>query len=159
MNTQIQEQMPAWHFARYRKPLQMRQVDQAYNWVHRALRQVRRDAEREFQGRGFQIHYRELSFGGVRMRARLNLRKKELFIDPESEADLFQAMHSLGLPSKASPKELILSHELFHLFCSRCPTDIAELAAHLFCAELLQLSYFPGLLDCPGLARQDSQAS
>ena len=143
----IQEQMPAWQFARCRKVLSKQDVDQAYSWVHRAMRQTRRSAEREFQGRGFQIVYSELSFGEVRMRARLNIRSKTLFIDPGSEADLLQEMDSKGFPLSPSPKDLILAHELFHLFCPRCPSQIAELAAHLYCAESLDLDYFPGLLD------------
>lgn len=143
----VQEQMPAWYFSSYGKPLSKQQVDLAYSWVQRAKRQTRRQAEREFQGRGFQIVYSELSFGEVRVRARLNIRTKTLYIDPGSEADLLQEMDLLGFPLSPSPKDLILTHELFHLFCPRCPADVTELAAHLFCAEMLELEYFPGLLD------------
>lgn len=147
MKTTVLEQMPAWHFGRYRRTLQMRQVDLAFSWVVRAIRQTRRLPEREFQGRGYKIVYSELSFGGTKVRARLSSRTKELFIDPESEADLFYELDALGLPLNPSPKALVLTHELFHLFCPRCPSDVAELAAHLYCVELLGLDYFPGILD------------
>lgn len=161
MNTAIQEQMPAWYFAFYGKPLQKRFVDTAYNWVYKARRLTRRDIEREFQGRGFRVNYQSLSFAGVRMRARLNLRGKELFIDPDAEADLFGELDRYGLPTIPSPKELILAHELFHLLCPRCPSEVAELAAHLYCAETFGLDYFPGLLDLNSLnrSRLESQAS
>ena len=147
MKTTIQEQMPAWYFARYGRPLQKCDVDQAMCWAQRALRQSRRDPEREFQGRGFAVRYQELSFGGVRVRARLSVRTKELFLDPESEADLFAELDRLGLPLEPTPKRLIMTHEMFHLFCPRCPSGIEELAAHLFVAEELALDYFPGILD------------
>lgn len=147
MNTSVQEQMPAWFFSRYGQPLEKSLVDQAKCWVHRAKRVTRRNAEREFQGRGFKICYQDMSFGGVRLRARLSIRTKELFIDPGSEADLFQELDALGFPLSPSPKALILSHELFHLFCPRCPGKVAELAAHLYVADVLGLEYFPGLLD------------
>jgi hypothetical protein len=147
MKTSIQEQMPAWYFARYGKPLQKRMVDKAYSWVHRAKKLSRREPEREFQGRGYEVVYQELGFGGVKLRARLNTRTKELFIDPESEADLFADLDRLGFPLTPSPRRLILTHELFHLFCPRCPVDMEELAAHLFVADELRLDYFPGILD------------
>jgi hypothetical protein len=147
MKTSVQEHIPAWYFARYGKPLQKSNVDRAYNWVHKAKKLSRRDPEREFRGRGYEIVYQELGFGGVRLRARLNTVTKELFIDPESEADLFADLDRLGFPMNPSPKRLILTHELFHLFCPRCPVDVEELAAHLFVAEELHLEYFPGLLD------------
>jgi hypothetical protein len=147
MKTSILEQMPAWHFARTGRPLEKKQVDQAVCWVERAKRQTRRPAERELEGRGFEVLYQPLGIGGLRLRAKLNLRTKQLFIDPESEADLFQELDALGFPLDPSPKALILTHELFHLFCPRCPSAIAELAAHLYSAEVLGLEYFPGLLD------------
>ncbi|MFA5505873.1 MAG: hypothetical protein WC314_09405 [Vulcanimicrobiota bacterium] len=147
IKTSVQEQMPAWHFSRYGRPLQEYDVGQAYCWAERARKQIRRDPEREFEGRGYRIVYQELSFGGVRIRARLNNRTKELFLDPESEAELFAGLDALGFPLEPSPKRLILTHELFHLFCPRCPSGIEELAAHLFVAEELGLDYFPGILD------------
>jgi hypothetical protein len=147
MKTAIQEQMPAWYFASYGKPLEKRQVDQAFSWVHRAKRVTRRNAEREFEGRGFEVVYQELGFGGVRFRAKLDIRGKTLYIDPGSEADLLFELDALGFPLAPTPKALIMAHELFHLFCPRCPSGIAELAAHLYCADVLDLDYFPGLLD------------
>lgn len=147
MKTSVQEQMPAWYFSRYGKPLEKQQVDLALMWVHKALRQTRRNAEREFEGRGFQVIYRELGFGGVRIRARLDVTGKALYIDPGSEADLLDEMDIMGFPLFPSPKAVIMAHELFHLFCPRCPASVAELAAHLYCAEKLHLDYFPGLLD------------
>ena len=81
IKTSIQEQIPAWYFARQGKPLDERLVDKAQIWVQRAKKQTRRSAEREFLGRGFDIIYRELCFGGVRLRARLSIRAKEVLID------------------------------------------------------------------------------
>ena len=147
MKTSIQEQIPAWYFARHAKYLDERLVDKSRVWVQRAKKQTKRSAEREFLGRGFDVLYRELSFGGVRLRARLSLRDKEVLIDPSAEADLHQELDTLGFPLFPSPKDLVLSHELFHLFCPRCPSSVAEIAAHLYCAEILELDYFPGLLD------------
>ena len=147
MNTNVQEQMPAWYFARYGKPLEKQQVDRAFMWVEKAKKQTKRRAEREFEGRGFELIYRDLGFGGVRLRARLSIRTKQLFIDPGAEADLFQELDTLGFPLAPSPKAILLTHELFHLFCHRCPAGIEELAAHLYCVEILGLDYFPGLLD------------
>lgn len=147
MRTTIQEQMPAWYFARYRRPLVNRDLDQALCWAERACRQLRRSAEREFEGRGIEIAFQDLTFGGVRVRARLNLKAGKVYIDPAAEADLFQELDRLGFPLSPSPKQLILTHELFHLFCPRCPSALEELAAHLFCASVLELDYFPGLLD------------
>jgi len=147
MKTAVIEQMPAWYYARTGRYVTESQVDEALCWVEKAKKQTRRPAEREFEGRGFQVLYQPLGLGGVRLRARLCLRSKQLLIDPESEADLFQELDALDFPLDPSPKALILSHELFHLFCPACPGQTAELAAHLFCAELLELDYFPGLLD------------
>jgi hypothetical protein len=53
----------------------------------------------------------------------------------------------MGFPLSPSPREVILAHELFHLFCPKCPAALAEMAAHLYAAEILGLEYFPGLLD------------
>lgn len=153
MKTSVQEQMPAWYFARRGKPLQKRDVERAYTWVHKARKLSRRDPEREFKGRGYEIVFQELGFGGVKLRARLNTTTKQLFLDPGSEADLFADLDRLGFPLEPSPIRLILTHELFHLFCPRCPADIEELAAHLFVAEELELEYFPGILDLPDLVQ------
>ena len=147
MKTSVEEQLPAWYFARTGRVLQKREVDQACCWVQRARRLTRRTAEREFEGRGFQIVYQELSFAGVTIRAKLNLRSRQVFLDPTAEADLLHQLDRRGFPLDPAPKHLLLTHELFHLFCPRCPASIAELAAHLYCAEILQLAYFPGLLD------------
>lgn len=147
MHTTIQEQMPAWYFARYGKPLVDHDVSQALCWVERARRQLRRSVEREFEGRGFEVVFQELTFGGVRVRAQLNLKARKIFLDPGAEADLFQELDRLGFPLDPPPKQLILTHELFHLFCPRCPGGLEELAAHLFVAAVLDLSYFPGILD------------
>ena len=147
IKTTVQEHLPAWYFARHGRPLDERLVDKAQVWVHRAERQTKRSAEREFLGRGFEFLYQELSFGGVRLRARLSLRSKEILIDPLAESDLFEELEMLGFPMSPTPKDLILNHELFHLFCPRCPGPVAEIAAHLFCAQILELDYFPGLLD------------
>lgn len=147
MNTTVEEQLPAWYFARYGRVPEKREVDLACCWVQRARRFTRRNAEREFEGRGFRVVYQELSVAGVWVRAKLNLRAKKVFVDPGAEADLLHQMDLLGFPLAPAPKHLILTHELFHLFCPRCPGAIAEMAAHLYCAEVLELSYFPGLLD------------
>jgi hypothetical protein len=149
MTVTVQEQLPAWYFARYGKPPHKVDVDRAQDWVHKAMRQTRRPVEREFEGRGFQIRTADLSWpaGRVRMRARLNLRQKELVLDCHGEADLHQELEMLGFPLSPSPREVILAHELFHLFCPKCPADLAEMAAHLYAAEVLSLPYFPGLLD------------
>ena len=104
MKTTILEQMPAWYFSSYGKPLEKRLVDKAMMWVHRATRQTRRGAEREFQGRGFRIVYQELGFAGVKLRAKLNIRNKSLYIDPGSEADLFQELDLLGFPWSPLPR-------------------------------------------------------
>lgn len=143
----VQEQVPAWHFARYGKPLQMVDLSRAGPWVHRAMRQTKRSVEREFLGRGFAIGVADLSFGKVRYRARLNIHRKLLVLDSLGEADLHQEMEMLGFPTSPTARDLIMAHELFHLFCPRCPTKLAELAAHLYCAEVLELNYFPGILD------------
>lgn len=147
MNTAVQEQMPAWYFSRYGRALEKQQVDLAWMWVHKAKRKTRRRAEREFHGRGFRIVYQELGFGKIRVRAKLDIMGKTLYIDPGSEADLLYEMDAMGFPLDPSPKAIIMAHELFHLFCPRCPVAVAELAAHLYCAEKLGLKYFPGLLD------------
>lgn len=149
--------MPAWHFARYGKPLAKQQVDLACNWVQKALRQTKRSAEREFEGRGFEFIFQELGSGDLRIRARLNIRQKKVFIDPGSEADILQELDALGFPFASSPKALLLTHELFHLFCPKCPQAIAELAAHAYCAEVLDLDYFPGLLDTADAPRLHAQ--
>lgn len=147
MHTTIQEQMPAWYFACYGKPLVDHDVSQALCWVERARRQLRRSVEREFEGRGFEIVFQELTFAGVRVRAQLNLKARKIFIDPGAEADLFQELDRQGFPLDPAPKQLILTHELFHLFCPRCPAGLEELSAHLFTAAVLGLDYFPGILD------------
>jgi hypothetical protein len=147
MNTTVEEQIPAWYFARYGRAPEKREIDLACNWVHMARRQTRRNAEREFRGRGYSLNYQELTFGGTRVRAKLDVRNRTVFIDPGSEAELLGQMDLFGFPLSPAPKHLILAHELFHLFCPRCPAQLAELAAHLYCAEVLQLNYFPGLLD------------
>ena len=151
--------MPAWYFARYSKPLAKEQVDVAQRWVQKALRQTRRSAEREFEGRGFEFVFQELGFAGLRIRARLNIRQKKVFIDPGSEADILQELDALGFPFGASPKDLLLTHELFHLFCPKCPASVAELAAHTFCVEVLDLDYFPGLLDTVDVPRLHAQTA
>lgn len=144
----VQEQLPAWYFARYGRPPHKVEVDQAADWVHRALRMTKRHPEREFEGRGFTIRVADLSWGAsVRLRAKLNLRSKELIFDPQAEADLHGELEMMGFPLSPSPREVIMAHELFHLFCPKCPATLTEMAAHMYAAELLSLSYFPGLLD------------
>lgn len=143
----VQEQIPAWHYSRYGKPLQKVDLDRAAPWVHRAVKQTKRRVEKEFEGRGYAICVSELSFGNVRYRARLNTYRKLVILDTLAEADLHQEMESLGFPTSPTPREVILAHELFHLFCPRCPNKLAELAAHLYCAQVLELDYFPGILD------------
>lgn len=149
MTVTVQEQLPAWYFARYGKPPYKVDVDRAEDWVQKALRQSRRSVEREFEGRGFVIKVGDLSWpaGRVRLRARLNLRQKELHLDSRAEADLHGELERMGFPVSPSPREVLLAHELFHLFCPKCPSALAEMAAHLYAAELLGLDYFPGLLD------------
>lgn len=148
MTVTVQEQLPAWYFARYGRAPHKVEVDQAMDWVHKALRMTKRNPEREFEGRGFTMQVADLSWGGsVRLRARLNLRSKELILDPQAEADLHGELEMMGFPLSPSPREVILAHELFHLFCPKCPAALTEMAAHLYAAQLLDLSYFPGLLD------------
>lgn len=151
MNLPILEQLPAWYYARYGHPPRKVDVDSALNWADRALRQIRRPAQREFEGRGFTIRVTDLSWptpmASGRIRARLNLRLKELLIDSLAEADIHQSLEHLGFPLSPSPLELMLTHELFHLFCPRCPVALAELSAHLFTGRALGLEYFPGLID------------
>lgn len=152
MTVTVQEQLPAWYFARYGRPPYKADVDTAEDWVAKALRMTRRSVEREFEGRGFTVRVADLSWpqlGGqrVRLRAKLNVRDKELLLDPQAEADLHGELEMMGFPVSPSPREVILAHELFHLFCPKCPSALSELAAHLYAAEVLKLDYFPGLLD------------
>jgi hypothetical protein len=173
MTVTVQEQLPAWYFARYGRPPHKVDVDCAQDWVHRALRSTKRSVEREFEGRGYVVRVADLSwpragvsalgFGyppartagptafreaaPVRLRAKLNMRSKELILDPQAEADLHGELEMMGFPLSPSPREVIMAHELFHLFCPKCPAALAELAAHLYAAEVLGLDYFPGLLD------------
>ena len=148
MTVTVQEQLPAWYFARYGRPPHKVQVDQAEDWVQKAIRMTKRHPEREFEGRGFIVRTADLSWGAkVRLRAKLNLRGQELILDSQAEADLHGELELMGFPISPSPREVIMAHELFHLFCPKCPAALAEMAAHLYAAELLGLSYFPGLLD------------
>jgi hypothetical protein len=152
MTLAVLEQLPAWYFARYGRPPCKEEIDSAQDWVEKALRQSKRSVEREFEGRGFSIRVADLSWPqaggrGARLRARLNLRGKELILDPQAEADLHGELEMMGFPVSPAPREVIMAHELFHLFCPKCPASLAELAAHLYASELLGLSYFPGLLD------------
>ena len=153
MTVSVQEQIPAWYLTRYGRFPHKVDVDSAYDWVGRALRSTRRSVEREFEGRGYTVAIADLSWPGwnggrgVRLRARLSLRSKELLLDPRAENEMFEELVSLGFPTTPSPREVILAHELFHLFCPKCPSELAELAAHLYATEVLELPYFPGLLD------------
>ena len=153
MTVPVQEQLPAWYFARYGRSPRKVDIDRAYDWVQRALRLTKRSMEREFEGRGFTIRIQDLSWpvrgkgSCVRLRARLNLRTKELVLDPKAEADLHNELEAMGFPVSPSPRDVILAHELFHLFCPKCPSDLAEMGAHLYASEQLDLEYFPGLLD------------
>lgn len=148
MRVPVQEQLPAWYFARYGRPPHKADVDAAEDWALRAKRQTRRSVERELEGRGIRITVADLSWQGrVVLRARLNLRSKELCLDLHAEAELHQQLEALGFPLSPSPREVLLAHELFHLFCPKCPARLAEMAAHLYAAEVLDLPYFPGLLD------------
>lgn len=150
MNIRVQEQLPGWYFARYGRPPHKIDVDRAEDWVQKAVRMTRRPVEREFEGRGYAVRAADLSWPGsnsIRLRARLNLRAKELVLDPRAEADLHETLETMGFPLSPSPREVILAHELFHLFCPKCPAALAEMAAHLYAAEILGLEYFPGLLD------------
>lgn len=147
MNLKVLDQIPVWYHARYRGSLTKVHVDQACAWARRALRQTRRRSERELCGRGFVIRVQELCFAGVVLRAKLDTHRKELLIDPNAEADLHEAMERLGFPVHPSARALILAHEVFHLFCPKCPEEIAEMAAHLYVSECLGLEYFPGILD------------
>lgn len=152
MIVSVQEQIPAWYFACYGRPPHKVDIDRAQDWVQKALRMTRRPAVRELEGRGFSVRTGDLSWprpggGVIRLRAKLNLRGKELIVDPQAEVDLQQSLERMGFPVSPSPREVILAHELFHLFCPKCPSALAELSAHLYAAELLSLPYFPGLLD------------
>lgn len=152
MTVTVQEQLPAWYFARYGRPPHKADVDRAEDWVQKALRMTKRNVYREFEGRGFSVRVADLSWPlgngrWARLRGKLNLRSKELILDPQAEADLHGELELMGFPLSPSPREVIMAHELFHLFCPKCPTPLAELAAHLYASELLNLAYFPGLLD------------
>ena len=148
MTVTVQEQLPAWYFARYGRCPNKVDVDQAEDWVQKAIRLTKRQPEREFEGRGIIVRTADLSWGGkVRLRAKLNLRSKELILDPHAEADLHFELEMMGFPVSPAPREVIMAHELFHLFCPKCPATLSEMAAHLYAAELLGLDYFPGLLD------------
>ncbi len=152
MTVTVQEQLPAWYFARYGRPSNKVDVDAAEDWALKAVRMTKRSIEREFQGRGFVVRVADLTWPqgrgvSVRLRARLNLRNKELILDPQAEADLHGELEMMGFPLSPSPREVIMAHELFHLFCPKCPAPLAEMAAHLYAAEALKLDYFPGLLD------------
>jgi hypothetical protein len=165
MTVTVQEQLPAWYFARYGRPPHKADVDRAEDWVQKALRSTKRSVEREFEGRGYAIRVADLSWPQigattqVRLRARLNLRSKELILDPQAEADLHGELEMMGFPLSPSPREVIMAHELFHLFCPKCPEPLAELAAHLYAAEVLDLSYFPGLLDIAERFQGNAQRS
>ena len=165
MIVSVQEQLPAWYFARHGRFPNKVDVDAAADWVGKALRSTRRSMEREFEGRGFAIRTADLSWpawsGGraVRLRAKLSLRGKELLIDPKAESDMQSELLSLGFPTDPAPREVILAHELFHLFCPKCPATLAEMAAHLYAAEVLNLTYFPGLLDIADLYAQDQRSA
>lgn len=153
MMVSVQEQLPAWYLARNGRFPHKVDVDSAFDWAGRALRSTRRSMEREFEGRGFVIREADLSWpawsggGGVRLRAKLSVRGKEVLIDPKGEEQMRGELLSLGFPLEPGPRQVILAHELFHLFCPKCPATLAEMAAHLYAAEVLELSYFPGLLD------------
>lgn len=154
MTVTVQEQLPAWYFARFGRSPYKADVERAYDWAQKAVRLTKRPVEREFEGRGFTIQVGDLSWpqaGGrgyaVRLRAKLNLRTKELVLDPQAEADLHYDLECMGFPVSPSPREVIMAHELFHLFCPKCPSPLAEMAAHLYASEQLGLCYFPGLLD------------
>ncbi len=147
MKVTILEQLPAWHFARHRTPLRKVEVERATDWAQKAQRATRREPEAELLGRGIKLSVQSLSFGSVKFRARLNLRHQELVVDAQAEADLHEEMLRLGFPVHPSARELILAHELFHVLCPRCPSDLAEMAAHLYAALVLDLDYYPGILD------------
>ena len=157
MIVSVQEQLPAWYLARHGRFPNKVDVDAAFDWAGKALRSTRRSMEREFEGRGFTVREADLRWpawsGGraVRLRAKLSIRGKELLIDPRAEEDMRAELVGLGFPTKPEPREVILAHELFHLFCPKCPAALAEMAAHLYAAEVLELPYFPGLLDIADL--------
>lgn len=157
MNVSVQEQLPAWYYARYRRAPAKVDISRAMDWAEKAIRQTRRSPERELEGRGFIIRTADLSWplaeGTVRLRARLNLRSKEVMLDSLAEADLHQCLELLGFPVAPPPRDIILAHELFHLFCPRCPANLSEMAAHLYAAKLLNLVYFPGILDATDLSK------
>lgn len=87
------------------------------------------------------------TIGPLRLRARLNLRKRHLLVYEEALADVTAALTRLGQPT-VSARELVLAHEAFHVLRPRCPESYVELAAHRFAGEQLGLPFFAGLVDC-----------
>ncbi|MBI3929913.1 MAG: DUF4127 family protein [Armatimonadetes bacterium] len=112
-----------------------------------ALARVRGPAAEEFRRRGFELVPCDLRVGPVSVRARLELDRRRVLFDPASLAELREAMRWAGLDRPADPLDLVLAHELFHLFDPGCPDELAEAAAHMFATELLGLDYFAGTLD------------
>lgn len=98
---------------------------------------------------GFQLEFsREpATMGSLRLRARLNLRKRHLLVYEEALADVTAALTRLGQPG-FSARELVLAHEAFHVLRPACPGSFMELAAHRFAGETLGLPFFAGLVDC-----------
>lgn len=89
-------------------------------------------------------------FGGLILRATIDLEAREALVYGEAVAQAEKALAQAGLSLPCPPAELFLAHEAFHLLAPHCPSRHAELAAHLFCTQVLGLAFFAGLLDTLG---------
>ena len=125
-----------------RRGLGAAELEQARGRVARVRAGVDRPPEEELGARGFAVVEGNLGVPGALVRARVDLDRRRVVLDPEGVEDL--ARRGVG-PARAC----VLAHELFHVLDPGCPARLAELAAHLFATEALGLEVFAGAADLP----------
>ena len=101
----------------------------------------------ELRARGYTVAEGPLGVPGALVRARVDLARRRILVDPQGLEDLSTRLLRRGLGGEALQR--ILAHELFHVLDPACPEALAELAAHLFATDLLGLEDFAGCLDLP----------
>ena len=130
-----------------RRGLGSAELEQARGRVAWARARVSRPPEEELLDRGFAVVEGSLGVPGAVVRARVDLGRRLVVLDPDGVEDL--ARRGVG-PARAC----ILAHELYHVLDPGCPARLAELAAHLFATEALGLEQFAAAADpSPGRNR------
>lgn len=144
----IEEQVATW-LELFHRTLDPQRLGTANG---RAMRAVEALAgvppEKWLETRGFTVVESRApsTFGTATVRAWCDEARAEVVLFQAPMASLCRILAPCGLLPPVI-RSCIVAHEAFHVADPRCPTPIAELAAHLFAGTVSSLGCFGGALD------------